>query len=129
MSVQAAVERAFGRGVLEAEIASSLVVKEALMKRAEEVRQFWVAYWESFDHPFSREHTLRSGYVERPGDYAKSIKVKFIEGGIEAGHLFKARVTAHDYKAHWIEYGSKHMPEFAPRAATLSHFGGGSTVS
>jgi hypothetical protein len=127
MSLQSVVEAAFGAGTIEKAIAESLVVKEELMKRAEEVRQFWVDYWESFDHPYSRQHTLRSGYVERPGDYAASIKVKFIEGS--GTHLFKARVTAHDYKAHWIEYGSSHMPEFAPRAATLAHFGGGTAVN
>lgn len=126
-SAQALVETVFGAGVIEREIASSLVVKVELMKRAEEVRQFWVDYWEAFDHPYSREHTLRSGYVERPGDYSASIKVKFIEAS--GGHLFKARITAHDYKAHWIEYGSAHMPEFAPRAATLAHFGGDTAVS
>jgi hypothetical protein len=121
------VEAVFGAGAIDLAIAESVEIKLELMKRAEEVRQFWVDYWESFDHPYSREHTLRSGYVERPGDYAKSIKVKFIEAG--PGTLFKARITAHDYKAHWIEYGSSRMPEFAPRAATLSHFGGGTAVS
>lgn len=126
-NVQALVEQVFGKGVIEAEIARSVEVKLELMNRAEEVRQFWVEYWESFDHPHSREHTLRSGYVERPGDYSASIKVKFIESG--PGQLFKARVTAHDYKASWIEYGSSKMPEFAPRAATLAHFGGDTAVS
>jgi hypothetical protein len=126
-SAQALVEEVFGKGAIELAIAESVEIKYELMKRAEEVRQFWVDYWESFDHPYSREHTLRSGYVERPGDYSKSIKVKFIEAS--GGQLFKARVTAHDYKAHWIEYGSTHMPEFAPRAATLAHFGGGTAVS
>lgn len=127
MSLQQTVEGVFGKGVIEAEIARSVEVKLELMKRAEEVRQFWVDYWEAFDHPESREHTLKSGYVERPGDYAASIKVKFIEAS--PNHLFKARVTAHDYKAHWIEYGSSRMPEFAPRAATLSHFGGDTAVN
>jgi hypothetical protein len=126
-SAQALVEEVFGKGVFEKAILESVVVKRELMVRAEEVRQFWVDYWESFDHPHSREHTLRSGYVERPGDYSKSIKVKFIEG--DSSHLFKARVTAHDFKAHWIEYGSAHMPTFAPRAATLEHFGGETAVS
>lgn len=127
MSLQADVERIFGAGVIEAELASNLAIRAELMKRAEEVRTFWVDYWEAFDHPESRTHTLRSGYVENPGDYAASIKVKFIEA--VGGQLFKARITAHDYKAHWIEYGSRHMPPFAPRAATLSYFGGGTAVS
>ena len=123
MGLQSIVESALGKGVIEAELATSPEIAIHLMKKAEEVRQYWIDYWESFDHPFSRVHTLRSGYVERPGDYSDSIKVKFMPSA--GKHLMKARVTAHDYKAHWIEYGSAHMPEFAPRAATLEYFGGG----
>lgn len=125
--LQAQVEAAFGKGVIEREIANSLEIKAELMHRAEEVRKFWIDYWEAFDHPHSKTHTLRSGHVENPGDYSASIKVKFIEAS--GRHLFMARVTAHDYKAHWIEYGSSRMPEFAPRAATLSHFGGETSAS
>lgn len=114
---------------LDAAIIASPLVHAGLIAKAEEVQKYWVDYWESFDHPFSREHTLRSGYVERPGDYAKSIKITFIRS--ELG-MPKARVSANDYKMYWIEYGAKHMPPFAPRQATLDHFtdfGGGTTVS
>ena len=124
MGIQSLVEAAIGVKVIEAELEHNPMILAQLMNRAEEVKQFWIDYWEGFDHPHSRVHTLRSGYVEQPGDYAKSIKVKIIR----SGHL-KARITAHDYKAHWIEYGSAHMPEFAPRAATLAHFGGTTSVS
>ena len=127
MSAQSLVESVIGVGVIDAELASNPMILAELMNRAEEVKNFWIDYWEGFEHPHSREHTLRSGYVEKPGDYAKSIKVKFIPLSGKSGP--KARVTAHDYKAHWIEYGSSKMPEFAPRAATLEHFGGGTAVS
>lgn len=125
MSVQGLVEQVFGAGAIEAAIAESAEIQAALRERAEEVRQFWIDYWEAFDHPHSRTHTLRSGYVENPGDYSKSIRIEYMESGTG---FMKARITAHDYKAHWIEYGSRHMPEFAPRAATLDHFGGGDVV-
>jgi hypothetical protein len=124
MSAQSLVEAAFGAGVIEAELADNPMILDGLIKRAEEVRDFWVDYWEGFDHPKSKRHVLRSGYVENPGDYSKSIKIKIIGGSVP-----KARITAHDYKAHWIEYGSSRMPEFAPRAATLAYFGGGTAVS
>jgi hypothetical protein len=111
---------------IEKAIEESPEVNAGLIKKAEEVQAYWVEYWNSIDHPESREHTLRSGYVEHPGDYAKSIKVQFIH---EHGEK-KARVSANDYKMYWIEYGAEHMPEFAPRQATLDHFGGESgTVS
>lgn len=125
MSAQSLVEGVFGRGTIEMYLADSVVVREALMDKAKEVQEMWVAYWEAFPHPHSKVHTLRSGYVERPGDYAKSIRIKYMENG----RFMKARITAHDYKAHWIEYGSSRMPEFAPRAAMLSYFGGGTTIS
>lgn len=125
MGAQAMVEAVFGAGTIEAAIADSVVVHRALMAKAEEVKEMWIEYWESFDHPHSKVHTLRSGYVERPGDYSNSIRIKYMKHG----RFMKARITAHDFKAHWIEYGSSRMPEFAPRAAMLSYFGGETTVS
>lgn len=125
MSSQGLVEAVFGAGAIEVALADSIVVREALMNKAKEVQEMWIEYWESFDHPHSKVHMLRSGYVERPGDYSKSIRIKYMSHG----RFMKARITAHDYKAHWIEYGSSRMPEFAPRAAMLSHFGGETTVS
>jgi hypothetical protein len=120
------IDSAIGIVELDEAMTESPEVGEGVMRLAEEARQFWIEYWEAFDHPFSREHALRSGYVEKPGDYSNSIKIKF---GKTADGQPKARITAHDYKAHWIEYGSKHMPPFAPRAATVSAFGGsGKTI-
>lgn len=118
-AAQGLVDSVFGAGAIEAAMHSP-VVREALMAKAQEVQEMWIEYWESFDHPHSKVHTLRSGYVERPGDYSNSIRIKFMDHG----RFMKARVTAHDFKAHWIEYGSSRMPEFAPRAAMISYFGG-----
>jgi hypothetical protein len=121
------VDSAIGLVELDAAMADSAEVAAGVMERAEEARQFWVDYWEAFSHPRSREHTLKSGYVERPGDYSASIKIKYSK---TADGQPKARITAHDYKAHWIEYGSSRMPEFAPMAATRDHFGGsGKSIS
>ncbi len=53
-----------------------------------------------------KEHTLKGGYVDKPGDYRDSIEASVVQGG----KRMKGRVTAHDYKAHWIEYGTKHQP-------------------
>jgi anti-sigma factor RsiW len=52
----------------------------------------------------AKEHTLKGGYVDKPGDYRDSIEPSVVQGH----RRMKGRVTAHDYKAHWIEYGSKH---------------------
>lgn len=34
----------------------------------------------------------------------------------------KITVVASDQKAHWIEYGAEHTPEYAPRQKTDDHF-------
>jgi hypothetical protein len=115
------VDSAIGLVELDAAMADSAEVAAGVHKRAEEARQFWIDYWEAFDHPYSREHTLKSGYTERPGDYSNSIRIRY---GRTKDGAPKATVGTRDYKAAWIEYGSSRMPEFAPRAATISHFGG-----
>lgn len=48
------------------------------------------------------------------GDYRDSIKVH--QDGTDVW------ITASDFKAHWIEYGTVDTPEFAPRQRTEDHF-------
>jgi hypothetical protein len=127
MGVLELIDSAIGLVELDEAVAESAEVGEGVRRLAEEAKQFWIDYWEAFDHPFSREHTLRSGYVEHPGDYSNSIRIKY--GKTKDGQPM-ATITAHDFKAHWVEYGSSRMPPFAPMAATRSHFGGsGKSVS
>lgn len=131
----AIVSSLIGEAEIDRAIASSAAVKAGLIAKANEVQAEWVRIWESMDHPWSRTHTLKSGYVEEPGDYAKSIRIYYLR--TRSGFM-KARVWARDYKAHWIEYGAAAhisgyppphmaggMPEFAPRQKTLEAFGGG----
>jgi hypothetical protein len=120
MGVASLIEAAIGMEAIETAMEESPEVQIALMRRAEEAKAWWIAYWYSFDHPHSHTHALRSGYLENPGDYAKGIRIKYLR---EDGHPI-ARITAHDFKSAWIEYGSKHMPEFGCRAATVAHFAG-----
>jgi hypothetical protein len=51
-------------------------------------------------------HTLKGGWVNEAGDYQRSIKV------IERGN--EVYLSAFDYKAHWIEFGSVNNPVSAP---------------
>ncbi len=54
-----------------------------------------------------------------PGDYRDSIKVEL------SPHKPRARrVISRDYKAVWIELGSRHMPEYAPFAKAAAMHGG-----
>jgi hypothetical protein len=56
-----------------------------------------------------KDHRLKSGYVDHAGDYRDSI-----EGDVVfKGGRWRGRVTARDFKAHWIEYGTKRWPKLA----------------
>lgn len=58
------------------------------------------------------------------GDYKKSIHTEDLD---DVNGLPARRVIADDYKAIWIEYGTKEpgpTPEFAVFAKTADHFGG-----
>jgi hypothetical protein len=121
MGLLEVIDQAIGIVELDEAMADNAEVIHAVMEKTEEAREFWVSYFEAFDHPWSREHQLRSGYVERPGDYVKGIRIRYMK---TAEGLTMGRITATDYKSHWIEFGSRHMPPFAPRAATVAHFGG-----
>jgi hypothetical protein len=56
-----------------------------------------------------KDHRLKSGYVDHAGDYRDSIEgeVVFKNG------RWRGRVVARDFKAHWIEYGTKKWPKLA----------------
>jgi hypothetical protein len=61
-----------------------------------------------------KPHTLPSGYVDNPGDYRDSIRYKIMRNPTR----MKVRIMATDYKAHWIEYGTKKMEAMHPMADT-----------
>lgn len=54
-----------------------------------------------------------------PGDYRDSIHVTLAPKKPHA-----RRIITDDYKAVWIEMGSRHMPEYAVFAKTAAYFGG-----
>lgn len=86
-------------------------------------------YWKSIAPVSERPaHPLQKGgqYMDEPGDYKKSIKVKFWHNA----KGFGARVYSNDAKAHWIEWGShpggkNYQPEQACAARTVEHFSHG----
>lgn len=55
----------------------------------------------------------------QPGDAKDAIKVELAPGKRHA-----RRVISRDYKAIWIELGSRHMPEYAPFAKVAAMHGG-----
>lgn len=98
-------------------VAEDPEIRAGVIRKAQEVQ----AYWKSIAPVGTRTHTLKSGYVDEPGDYRDSIVVKYRKD--HEGRL-EARVVATDYKAHWLEYGSVHNKEGAYAQRTVDHFNG-----
>jgi hypothetical protein len=75
-------------------------------------------------------HETKAGYVNNPGDYKKSIKIVTDPRGIRYGRAAATRsgsgvyLTASDWKAWWIEFGTVDTPVFAPlrRGAVAAGF-------
>ncbi|WP_063039722.1 hypothetical protein [Nocardia pseudovaccinii] len=84
--------------------AASAIAREAVLAEAKR----GAAYGQSIA-PVNKTgvpHTTKGGYRDEPGDYKKSISGEaiFVHGA------WRGRVISRDWKAHWIEYGTKHMP-------------------
>lgn len=89
--------------------------------------EFWKSY--ANEHALNKHgdisqgkpHTLKSGYVDNPGDYRDSIRMRMVKNPTR----IKGRVEATDYKSYWLE-GYKHVnahndPPPEPMLHTLSH--------
>lgn len=105
---------------LEREIMASVAVKAAVIDTAKKVQKRWKEIAPVSDRP---AHPLQVGgsYIEEPGDYQKSIRVKYDTHGPD---VFGAQVYSKDPKAHWLEYGSVHNPEYGYAARVVEEFGG-----
>jgi len=81
-------------------------------------------YWKGIAPVGTREHTLKSGYVDHPGQYRDSIRIQVLmQRGIK-----RWRVFTDDFKRFWIEYGTKKWAKHACRERTVQymrHGGGG----
>lgn len=96
--------------------AASALVREGLLAQAKR----GAAYAQSIAPVGDRAHTLPSGYVDEPGDYRDSISGEVV---FEKG-AWRGRVIARDYKAHWIEYGTRKMPKQAVMRRAAAHLRG-----
>lgn len=92
------------RGDIDKAVSEVFVVRQAIIDKAEEVETYW-----------------KSIAPVRSGDYRDSIHIEYDEK--KTGFL-KARVVTKDWKAHWLEYGSIHNPEYGFAAKTVEEFGG-----
>jgi hypothetical protein len=96
-------------------VLKSKKVQSGVEKKAEKVKEYWQGIAPVFgDRPPKRESPSHG----QPGDYKASISIEDHPNGDVPGK----RVKDTDFKAKWIEFGNKHMPEYAPRAKTRAKF-------
>lgn len=108
---------------IDAAIADSIVIREGVIAKAKEVQEYWKSIAPVSDrgpHPLGRG---KEGYYDEPGDYQKSITIEY---KVHASGYFTAKVITRDPKAHWLEYGSIHNPEYGFAQRVVNHFGGSS---
>jgi meiotically up-regulated gene 157 (Mug157) protein len=90
-------------------------VAAAVQAKAEKVKD----YWQSIAPVFGDKPPHRSApSYGSPGDYKDSVHVSDAGSDGEA----RSRVGTGDFKAKWIEYGTAHMPPYAPLAKTKARF-------
>lgn len=97
-------------GVTQADLDAAMADDEVdgeLNDLANEVRDYWRSI-----APVGRADEGD----DNPGQYRDSIRVERHGDGFH--------VLTDDFKAYWIEFGAKHMPEYAPAQKTAEHFGG-----
>lgn len=92
-------------------------VREAVDAKAAAVQEYWKSIAPVFNPDDPKEHRKEPPYGD-PGDYRDSITV--VDMSDDNG--FRDRVKPTDFKAKWIEFGSKHMPKYAPMAKTKAQF-------
>ncbi|MFM9261870.1 hypothetical protein ACKAMS_24855 [Rhodococcus sp. 5A-K4] len=97
-------------------LATSLTTQAAALAYAKEGAE----YAKGIAPVAKAPHTLPSGYVDNPGDYRDSIEgVAMFKNGRWIG-----RVIARDYKAFWIEFGTKRWAKHAVLRRTREYVDG-----
>ena len=100
-------------------IGASAEIRAGVMAKAVEVRDHWASISPVFgDKPPHRAEPPHGD----PGQYRDSIRISYAQ---KSTGFFSAKVFTTNYLAHWIEYGSSKMPEYAPAQKTADHFNGG----
>lgn len=103
---------------IAAQFAGAIEIEHEVEKFAHKVADYAKTLAPVFgDHPTKRGEPPHG----EAGDYKDSITV---EHPPKATAVPTRRVISRDYKAIWIELGSRHMPEYAVFAKTARYFGG-----
>lgn len=119
MAIDIAIVRAQLEGLAREYEATSPFLREEMLIKAKEAAEYAKQLAEQ-ELTHSRKHTTKGGYTNEPGDYARSIEGTVV---FEHGH-WRGRVIARDWKAAWIEYGTRVWAKHAILTRTASHMRG-----
>lgn len=106
------------KGISIGRAARSKRVIRALERKAERAAEYWSSIAPVFgDLPPKRAEPPEDTNELGAGSYKASIAIKRIDNPDGSARF---RVYDSDPKAHWVEYGTAHMPEYAPAAKTIA---------
>ncbi len=101
----------------KAEYLTTATAREIALARAKSA----AAYAKTIAPVGARAHKVSANHYDEPGDFKDSIDAEVI---FKRG-AWRGRVIARDYKAHWIEYGTKKMKKQAIMRRAAAHARGG----
>lgn len=107
---RAMIDRALGR---------SSAVRAATIAKSKEVQEYWQSIAPVLGDKPTHGHDDPDGVGRSGGSYRNSIKVKLRTH--RSGYL-TGQVVNTDPKAHWLEYGSIHNPEYGYLQKVKDHF-------
>lgn len=96
----ASIDRAIGENIL---------IQAEVIRVTNKTLETWKEIWDESDHPYET------------GAYKDSIVASY---ETKASGYFSGLVKTMDSKAHWLEYGTVKMAEFAPAQKTVDRMNG-----
>lgn len=113
---KAVLDAGITRAMIDRALGQSAMVRAATIKKSKEVAEYWEGIAPVFgDKPPHRSEPAFGNI----GDYKNSIHIKLRTH--RSGYL-TGQVSNTDPKAHWLEYGSAHNPEYGYMQRVKDHF-------
>lgn len=95
---------------IDAAMGANPLIRAAVIKTAQEAAAMWQQVWDEMSpHPY------------QTGQYRDSFTISY---DTKPSGYFSATVRTTRYDAHWLEYGTVKMHEFAPAQKTIDRMNG-----
>lgn len=107
------------RAIIDRALGRSVRVRAGVIAKTKEVQEYWESIAPELGDKPTHGHDDIDGFSEDKGTYKKSIKTKL---RLHFSGYLTGRVYNTDPKAHLLEYGSIHNPEYGYLQKVKSHF-------